>query len=377
MLNIYGPINDLGYGIVTRGLIKGLMSLGIDTIHLDIISKAQIEQNDKNNKELQIINQLTKNFWNRCFPSVAVWHEFDLSKFSGNKLIALPIFETDDFFHIAKNYLSQMDAVVVLSSWAKEIVLNKVRKDLPVFVVPASANILPEIDNLFIPKSNCFSFLSVGKLEFRKGHIDLIQSYVNAFESEQADTRLRLHCFSPFEQNFAATIGSIFHKLDIKLVNTVQKSSCITGVKGRAIVEIPLGRISEMQLAQLYKNSHIGVFPSRGEGWNLPLMECIQYGTPAIASNYSAHTEYLTPEFSYPQDLLLNKGTLGTAIDGKFFHGDRGQWMHPNLDELSEKLLYSYKNYDSIIKNFDNSKLKETFTWENSATRLIDVTNSL
>jgi glycosyltransferase involved in cell wall biosynthesis len=184
MLNVYGPINDLGYGIVTRGLLKGLINLGLDTIHLNIVGQVQVEQNEKNNKELQALNYLCKNFWNRSFPSIAVWHEFDLSKFSGNKLIALPIFETDNFFPIAKNYLSQMDAVIVLSSWAKSVIHKSVSPDLPVFVVPAASNLLPEVERLHVPKSNAFSFLSVGKLEYRKGHGDLIQAYTDAFESE-------------------------------------------------------------------------------------------------------------------------------------------------------------------------------------------------
>jgi glycosyltransferase involved in cell wall biosynthesis len=101
-------------------------------------------------------------------------------------------------------------------------------------------------------------------------------------------------------------------------------------------------------------------------------MECIKAGLPSIATNYSAHTEYLTTENDYPEALLLNKLTEEVANDGRFFRGDRGTWMAPDIDEISEKLDYVYSNYTEIKQDFNADKIKQQFTWQNSATKLIE-----
>jgi len=372
-LNLYGPINDLGYGIVTRGIIKGLEELGTSDFHLAPIGQIQIEDQ----QQTQGLVNYTKNFWNRDLPSVAVWHEFDLSKFSGKKLVAMPIFETDNFFPLAKSYLSQMDAIFVLSSWAKKVINESVNADLPVFVVPAAANLLETEAVLSVKKAPIFTFISLGKLEKRKGHLELLQAYINAFKDLKVETRLILHCFSPFEQNFAQAIGSLLNSLGLTVINSVHKNICMVGSCGRAVVEVPLGRIPTEQINKLYRYAHIGVFPAKAEGWNLPLMEAIQSGTPCIATNYSAHTEYLTEQYRYPQDLLLSNLGTEVAVDGKFFHGDRGNWCKYDVKDLSEKLLYSYYNYERIQQSFDCSLLREEFTWKRSAQKFMNALDSL
>lgn len=373
-VNIYGPINDLGYGIVTRGLIKGLQSLGINDFHLDCIGPPQIEDQQELQKLMYHMNEL---YWKRSLPSVALWHEFDLSKFSGKKLIAMPFFETTDFFPIAKSYLSQMDSIFVLSNWAKTVIHNSIGTSVPVQVIPAAANLLETPEILNTQKSPIFTFIAVGKFEKRKSHLEVMQAYLNAFSNYPAETRLILHCYNPFDANFAKNMSGYYQRLGLQIINSMSRGSTLVGVRGKAVIEVPLGRIDANQLNKLYRYAHVGVYPSKAEGWNLPLMESIQSNLPCIATNYSAHTEYLTPEFKYPQDLLLKNIGTEVALDGVFFHGNRGNWCTINVNELSEKMLYAYNNYANIIKNFDNQLIKSTFTWQNMATKFMGALSTL
>ena len=48
-------------------------------------------------------------------------------------------------------------------------------------------------------------------------------------------------------------------------------------------------------VAALLADCDCGVFPSRAEGWNLGLLECMSMGLNVIATNYSAHTEFVEP----------------------------------------------------------------------------------
>lgn len=371
--NLYGPINDLGYGVFTRGLISGLLDLNKKDFNLSIIGQPQIEDQ----AELTTLTRLAQqNPWNRKTTSIAIWHEFDLTRFSGQKLVAFPIFETSDFFPIAKHYMSQMDAVFVASSWAKGVVQKAIGASFPVFVVPAGANLLTSATVEQTNKFNSFTFLTLGKYEQRKSPLETIKAYLLGFQDRPVHTRLICHCYNPFDNNFKNNMLQMLTAMGLKPLKSASPNSLVATHKS-CIVEIPLGRIPREQVFQLYKACHMGVFPSKGEGWNLPLMEAIQSGLPCIATDYSAHTEYLTPEFNYDQSLLLKKFALQPAHDGVYFKGDRGNWAVVDVRDLAEKMTYAYDNYSSISTSFDNTKIKETFTWKNMASKFLEATSQI
>lgn len=372
LLNLYCPINTTGYGVISVGIINGLLTRGISDFHL--VPLGQIQAN--NQLELVKYAQQTKVLWDRTSPSVAIWHEFDLNKFSSNKLIAFPIFETNNFNLIAKNYLKQMNAIFVLSGWARGVMENFIGTSVPVHVVQGASDCVENNSINAIQKNSVFTFFNVGKLEKRKAHIELIKAYTEVFKDRKEDTRLICHCFNPFDKNFVNTIINLLSQLGLRVHHSSSVQEAIVASKGNALVEIPKNFLLKQQIFQLYKYGHIGVFPSKAEGWNLPLMEAIKTGTPCIASNYSAHTEFLNKNTGYPEDLLLNKHRLEIANDGIFFHGDRGEWATPDINELKELLLYSYQNYDKILSNFNNEKIKTHFTWENTTNQFLDALNN-
>lgn len=374
--NLYGPVNDFGYGIFTKGIINGLTELGESDFYLHPIGGIRLEDQG----EAQILNSFAqRNMWSRSAPSVAVWHEFDLDKFSSNKLIAYPIFETTKFNPRAMNYLKQMDAICALSNWAKNIIIENIGNDVPVHVVPGASDevSLTLEEESRIVKSNAFTFFSIGKFEARKSSLEIVKAYVDAFESVKSDTRLILHCFNPFDKEFVPRMTSLLRDaLGLKIVPSTLTDSIIA-VKGGAIVEIPKSRMTRTEIYQLIKASHAGVFPSRAEGWNLPLMEAVKAGVPCIATDYSAHTEYLNSETGYPSELLLTKLTTEVAQDGIFFHGDRGDWKKPEVTEISEKMSYIHSNYSEVKSKLNVDKIKENFTWKNTAEKLVEVINSV
>jgi len=368
-LNLYGPINDFGYGIFTRGLIKGLIELGESDFYLHSIGGISLEDPEEHKVMQSFCN---RNMWNRSAPSIAIWHEFDLDRFSAKKLIAYPIFETTKFNPKALNYLKQMDAICVLSSWAKSVVIDNIGDTVPVYVVPGASDevSLTEMEENQVVKADAFTFFSMGKFEARKSSVEIIKAYTDQFADCKEDTRLILHCFNPFDKQFVPRMEAILVELGLTLAPSTLRSSIIA-VKGNSIVEIPKTRMTRKEVYQLLRASHAGVFPSRAEGWNLPLMEAIKAGIPCIATNYSAHTEYL--DSNYPQELLLNNLTEEVANDGVFFHGDRGNWMKPDIAEISAKMSYIYTNYDRVMQEFDPTEIKEKFTWKNTAKGILKV----
>ncbi len=137
------------------------------------------------------------------------------------------------------------------------------------------------------------------------------------------------------------------------------------------------GNLTPNEMAGLYANSSVKAFVSltRGEGFGLPLLESAASGLPVIATNWSAHTEFLSMGKFIPinYDLI---DVPKSKVDGRIFV-DGIKWADPHekdfkkkvlkfrekpdmpkewAQELSEKLRASYsseaicKIYDKVIK---------------------------
>lgn len=100
------------------------------------------------------------------------------------------------------------------------------------------------------------------------------------------------------------------------------------------------GQISEKEKANLYKNAAIFIYPSHYEGFGLPPLEAMQYGTPVIVANNSSLKEY------YKNHALLfkTKSELKNHIKTLL-----------NKKSLREKLAKNGQEY------------AKQFTWEKTA----------
>jgi glycosyltransferase involved in cell wall biosynthesis len=98
------------------------------------------------------------------------------------------------------------------------------------------------------------------------------------------------------------------------------------------------GDMTNAEIAGLYKNPTIKamVALTRGEGFGLPILEAAVAGLPVIATNWSAHTEYLSKGKFIKVD-----STLGpiheTRIDGQIFVPN-SKWAHPTEEDAKRKL---------------------------------------
>jgi glycosyltransferase involved in cell wall biosynthesis len=71
-----------------------------------------------------------------------------------------------------------------------------------------------------------------------------------------------------------------------------------------------LGRVPDSTLIQLYQNATAIVFPSRYEGWGLPIVEAFAFGVPVAASNTTA-----IPEVAGGAALLFDPEDPGAIAD--------------------------------------------------------------
>jgi len=109
-----------------------------------------------------------------------------------------------------------------------------------------------------------------------------------------------------------------------------------------------LGLVDDATLASLYANAQFLVMPSLYEGFGLPLVEAMSYGTPVLTANNSSMPE-----------VAGNAGLLVDALD---------------VDSIADGLQEMITNNELRERLAKNSKLNASrFSWDESAKKLITV----
>jgi glycosyltransferase involved in cell wall biosynthesis len=208
----------------------------------------------------------------------------------------------------------------------------------------------PLMKDLLAAKSKNTILLNVGKWEIRKGHDILVDAFNDAFTND-SNVELWMCCENVFlTPEETATFHDKYKKSP--LGHKIRILPRLTGQRDLAII---------MGLAD------VGVFPVRGEGWNLEALEMLSCGKHVIASDYSAHQEFLNNENAD----LIKVESLEPAYDGKWFFG-QGEWAHLDMnfyDSLVQSLRNSLNKRDTFNKKGIETAIN--YSWDNAANLLI------
>lgn len=351
MINIIGPINQLGYGITCLNVVKSLSKI-VKTAYFPI-GQPQVT----NKEDAEIIQQCIHNAQMLDFdaPCVKIWHQHDMTQFAGKGLrIGFPIFELDEFSKVEKHHLSSLDKIFVCSNWAKNIILNSISiNENNVHVIPLG------VDQTIFNQSNITSgttkFYNCGKWEIRKGHDILVELFNNTF-NENDNVELYLMCDNPFCSESETK----------EWVDLYKKSKL-----GNKIHLIPRQN-TQQEVYNIMKQMHCGIFPARAEGWNLELLEMLSCGKYAITTNYSAHSDFCNANNAY----LVNIDELEPAYDGKWFHG-QGKWAkigQKQKQDFATSLRDFYNKHQSgnMPVNQNGIDTAKQFSWNNTAKEILN-----
>jgi tetratricopeptide (TPR) repeat protein/glycosyltransferase involved in cell wall biosynthesis len=238
------------------------------------------------------------------------------------------------------------------SSFCKQVLENHGFDSKKISVVPEgidpeifhpNVNPLPGSENI-----KGFKFLNVGKYEERK----CTPYMIRAFDEEFKDTKdvvLILSCHNPFEKGF--DIRKKLKRLNLKCP---EKILLINPVR------------EHQSVAQLYASCDAFLFPTRAEGWGLPIIEALACGLPTIVTNYSGQTEYLTEEMAYLLDYEFEDINIPFFLSKDNYYG---KWARPDMNQFRYYLRYIYENQDEARqKGLNAAKLvHEQWTWEHAA----------
>ena len=356
-LNLFSPISSLGYGVVGLNILKSLSSK-LD-VSLSLIGNIEATPQDVDLVQHCIDKATLFDGFSEA-PCLKIWHEFALHERIGKgPSFAFPFFEINKFDQRRINHLKSVDGIMVASKWAKEVIKDHV--DVP----PALVSVIPlGVDGTIFQKGphqttdKCV-FFNCGKWEKRKGHDILLEMFKQAFPNEK-DVELWMMCSNPF---LSAETG--FAKVAHEWQRYYQSDPRVKLI----------GRVAtHAEVAEIMSKTNCGIFPSRAEGWNLELLEMMAMGKDVIATNYSAHTEFCTPENAH----LMEVENLEKAEDGIFFDGSSGEWASLEGKPFAQGVEHIRNFYEKWKKdanqyNKEGIRTAEHLTWERTAQNIEDI----
>ncbi len=180
-----------------------------------------------------------------------------------------------------------------------------------------------------------FTFGTMGRLSTRKGTDLLIRAFQDEFKTEK----------------------------DVRLICKTSDIVYPFMAKDPRIVE-KLGAWSHADIIKdFYQEVDCFVFPTRGEGWGLPVVEAMATGIPAICTNWSGPQEFMTKEDGY---LLDYKLVPADDFTKNIYKEECGNWAEPDYNQLRNLLRHCYSHQEEVKSKgqLAAKRMFDKYTWE-------------
>ncbi|KAI8475933.1 MAG: hypothetical protein J3K34DRAFT_517089 [Monoraphidium minutum] len=184
-----------------------------------------------------------------------------------------------------------------------------------------------------------FVFLSVFKLEARKGWDVLLDAFLSEFTARD---NVELHILTKPYPGLGRKGARAQSVEDVMWAWLARAKGLDRDRDGHRLARVYVnsGRIPDDDYPRLYLGADAVVLPTRGEGWGRPQMEAMALGRPLITTNWSGPTAYLSEEVAYPLDIdgLTPAAEDMNATDPDSFNiwfaGQR--WAKPSAAHLKQ-----------------------------------------
>lgn len=110
------------------------------------------------------------------------------------------------------------------------------------------------------------------------------------------------------------------------------------------------GKISNEEKCWLYAHANALLFPSRLEGFGIPVLEAMRFGTKVFSSRYSCLPEVCSTHASYwdnyePEEMakVVKAGLTGWSRDGKAAEEARQYSLSFNYDHYTQQYIFLYR----------------------------------
>lgn len=247
---------------------------------------------------------------------------------------------------------NKLDAILAPSIFVKNVLIDSGVKT-HIFVVPNGLNhgllnINPrKLINITTQKK--YTFLNISSGFPRKGIDILLDAFCEEFNKNN-DVCLIIKTFP----NIHNKVSELIHAAKAKNSNCPE------------IIHIDRD-LNESEIVYLYKYSDCLVYPTRGEGFGLPIAEAMLFKIPVIATNYSAHLDFCNNDNSFLINYNLEPSRTHLK---KEWNIENSLWAEPDKEHLKSLMRFVYENKTSeIIKNKSEKGYDAVnkLTWKNTA----------
>ena len=275
-------------------------------------------------------------------------HHYFYDKYIGPK-IAYNVWEStlqpEHFFNKLKEY----DQIWVPSQWQAECTIAQGMPADKVKVVPEGVDVktfYPEDPKTVLDYvDGRFKFVVFGRWDYRKSTKELIETFLKEFKPEEP-VDLIVSIDNPFSGDGHKTTEDRlqaygFTDERIKVKHFPSREDYITYMK----------------------NGHVFLSCARSEGWNLPLIEAMACGTPAIYSECCAQMEFAKGK-GLPVKVLGER----PALDANYNHFNTvvGNYYEPDFEDLARIMRDAFENYIDHKKRaiYEAKLIHRDFNWE-------------
>lgn len=253
-----------------------------------------------------------------------------------NRLISYTMFETDDTPPHFSNAFNVSDLVLTPTEWGKRVFEQSTNTPVAVCHVAMNPGFMK-----FLGEHKC-----IGSLP------NVFTLILNGTYHVNYDRKRHTELFHEFKKRHweKRDIRLIFKArgMDRRLLKGVQRSK-------RANIHSVSNPLVWPELLKLYLKSHVGVFPSKGEGWGMPQVELALLGRPIVYANNSALT-YVGPHMPWGIPVECNETEEACYRIHSLYN--TGDWYLCDMEDFMDKVDMVYEEWRSDISAF-NQKIYE------------------
>jgi autotransporter strand-loop-strand O-heptosyltransferase len=285
-------------------------------------------------------------------------HHYFYEDFTSKVKIAYTVWESTrlpDYF--VDKLIEKFDYVWVVTEWHKNVLSDQGYPKSRIHVVNEAVDLdfFPQKfdDNFTEYKDNRFKFTIFGRWDFRKSVPEIIDAFLKEFKKDEA-VDLVLSVDNPYAVDGMNSTEERLTKYDfiderLKVKHFVERKDYIKYIT----------------------NGHVMITCARSEGWNIPLIESLAAGVPALFTDYGAQLEFAR-HIGIPVKV---KGTVpclsGDTYNVQALAGTEvpGYYAAPDYEDLRKKMRYAYENYQELKEKalVNSLYIRKTYTWKNAA----------
>lgn len=363
----FGSFSDpSGYGEAARNYAYNLKGVDLYLKNCKFFNGGAVGMGRDMYEKLSPLIGKESNFYNMVMYNLTP-ENYRVSRTEKMLTCCMTTFETDGIPDSWVIPIRAMDYVFTYTNFNK-LTFENSGINRPIIVVPHGVDtnrFSPTAIPLIKKPVNKFVFGSNFDWTERKNPQALIQGYFMAFPNKK-DVTLLLKVYAHYDSSskFLDNIKAYIAEL---------RKKC--GIGEYPEVQILSQMLDADEMAGFYTSLDCYVSTTRGEGWNLPMSEAMACGVPCVATNWSAHTEFMNTSNGYPIEYKIVP--VGEAQYSKFPHYKGQNWADIDKHHLVYTLREIFNNRGrNNRKGLQARKdMVDNWTWKMACEKLTKAIN--